>query len=75
MHQLTHDLIAGRTVPVKNGLTDALRKLDQILLKNYVRGDRKKAKRHEKKGPKRRRIQAKRWGNIFANEASTATPH
>ncbi|KAJ4469456.1 hypothetical protein C8J55DRAFT_564529 [Lentinula edodes] len=59
----------GRSANVKDGdLADALRRLDMILARNKVRKQLKLAERHEKKGPKRRRLESERWRRLFAHE-------
>ncbi|KAJ3867210.1 hypothetical protein EV359DRAFT_78776 [Lentinula novae-zelandiae] len=55
--------------PYSDGdLADAFRRLDMILARNKVRKQLKLAERHEKKGPKRRRLESERWRRLFAHE-------
>ncbi|KAJ4487983.1 hypothetical protein J3R30DRAFT_874905 [Lentinula aciculospora] len=61
----------GRSVKIVDGdLADAFRKLDMILARNKVRKQLKLAERHEKKGPKRRRLESERWRRLFAHEVT-----
>ncbi|KAJ7658635.1 hypothetical protein DFH06DRAFT_1195590, partial [Mycena polygramma] len=51
------DAYSGRSVKVKEGqFADAVRKFETILSKNQVKRTIRLTERHEKKGPKRRRI-------------------
>ncbi|KAJ3779340.1 hypothetical protein FB446DRAFT_710534 [Lentinula raphanica] len=60
---------AGRSVKIVDGdLADGFRRLDTILARNKVRKQLKLAERHEKKGPKRRRLESERWRRLFAQE-------
>ncbi|KDQ60845.1 hypothetical protein JAAARDRAFT_124269 [Jaapia argillacea MUCL 33604] len=59
----------GRSVKVVKGAVDeAYFKLIQIIKRNNVVGELRLAKRHEKRGVKRRRLESKRWRTQFANE-------
>ncbi|KAJ3923665.1 hypothetical protein F5877DRAFT_74182 [Lentinula edodes] len=65
----------GRSAHVVDGnLADAFRRLDMILARNKVRKQLKLAERHEKKGPKRRRLESERWRRLFAHEVSRQSP-
>ncbi|KAJ3883436.1 hypothetical protein F5051DRAFT_391466 [Lentinula edodes] len=66
---LVNDPYSGRSAHVVDGnLADAFRRLDMILARNKVRKQLKLAERHEKKGPKRRRLESERWRRLFAHE-------
>ncbi|KAF9069658.1 hypothetical protein BDP27DRAFT_1222037, partial [Rhodocollybia butyracea] len=59
----------GRSVRVTDGnLADSFAKLNNILSRNKVRQQLYLNNRHEKKGPKRRRLQSERWRRLFAHE-------
>ncbi|KIK59900.1 hypothetical protein GYMLUDRAFT_74349 [Collybiopsis luxurians FD-317 M1] len=59
----------GRSVDVIDGdIGGAFRRLDSILTRNMVRKQLKLTERHEKKGPKRRRLESERWRRLFAHE-------
>ncbi|KAJ7582738.1 hypothetical protein C8J56DRAFT_792164 [Mycena floridula] len=68
-HHPPNDTYSGRCVPVLNGrITDAFSKLDQILGKNLIRQTIHFRRRHEKPGPKMRRLKSERWRRLFAHE-------
>ncbi|KAJ6496655.1 hypothetical protein C8R47DRAFT_350116 [Mycena vitilis] len=63
------DAYSGRSVKVKEGqFADAVRKFETILSKNQVKRTIRLTERHEKKGPKRRRIKSQQWRKHFANQ-------
>ncbi|CAK5277426.1 unnamed protein product [Mycena citricolor] len=63
------DAYSGRSVNVPTGqFAEAVKKLDRILNRNRVRATLFAQQRHEKKGPKRRRIQATQWRHHFAHQ-------
>ncbi|KAJ3987308.1 hypothetical protein F5890DRAFT_811007 [Lentinula detonsa] len=67
--RITNDPYIGRSAKVVDGdLADAFKRLDMILARNKVRKQLKLAERHEKKGPKRRRLESERWRRLFAHE-------
>lgn len=47
---------------------DAYLRLNQILSRNKVKAQLRRAERHEKKGEKRRRLSSERWRRQFAHE-------
>ncbi|KAF9464675.1 hypothetical protein BDZ94DRAFT_1307667 [Collybia nuda] len=60
---------SGRCVQVMDGnVGDAYQRLNQILSRNKVRAQLRRAERHEKKGEKRRRLSSERWRRQFAHE-------
>ncbi|KAJ3937629.1 MAG: hypothetical protein NXY57DRAFT_1079884 [Lentinula lateritia] len=66
---LVNDPYSGHSSHVVDGdLADAFRRLDMILARNKVRKQLKLAERHEKKGPKRRRLESECWRWLFAHE-------
>ncbi|KAF7294955.1 Glycerol-3-phosphate o-acyltransferase [Mycena indigotica] len=68
-HHKIADAYSGRRVMVKNGnFNEAVRELDQILIRNRVRATLYANMRHEKKGVKRRRIHSEQWRKHFAAE-------
>ncbi|KAF5391386.1 hypothetical protein D9757_001913 [Collybiopsis confluens] len=59
----------GRSVDVVDGdVGKAFKRLDSILTRNMVRRELRLTERHEKKGPKRRRLESERWRRLFAHE-------
>ncbi|KAJ3998181.1 hypothetical protein F5050DRAFT_1746373 [Lentinula boryana] len=71
MGRINNDPYIGRSAKVVDGdLADAFKKVDMILARNKVRKQLKLAERHEKKGPKRRRLESERWRRLFAHEVS-----
>ncbi|KAF7338317.1 Glycerol-3-phosphate o-acyltransferase [Mycena venus] len=63
------DAYAGRSVKVRPGrFTEAVRDFERILVRNQVKFTYKATERHEKKGPKRRRIRSEQWRKHFANQ-------
>ncbi|KAJ7343509.1 hypothetical protein DFH08DRAFT_702802, partial [Mycena albidolilacea] len=60
---------SGRHVKVWQGkFAEAVRDFEKILARNRVRFTYRAAERHEKKGPKRRRIRSEQWRKHFANQ-------
>ncbi|KAJ3786624.1 hypothetical protein GGU10DRAFT_310658 [Lentinula aff. detonsa] len=69
MGRINNDPYIGRSARVVDGdLADAFKRVDMILARNKVRKQLKLAERHEKKGPKRRRLESERWRRLFAHE-------
>jgi ribosomal protein S21 len=70
-------LCIGRSVPRPHGDTvaNAYRKLSSIISRNNVRKELRMAERHEKKGPKRRRLSSERWRRRFAHEVCCSLLH
>ncbi|KAJ7905468.1 hypothetical protein B0H14DRAFT_2660394, partial [Mycena olivaceomarginata] len=63
------DAYSGRHVKVWQGkFAEAVRDFEKILARNRVRFTYRAAERHEKKGPKRRRIRSEQWRKHFANQ-------
>ncbi|KAJ7449784.1 hypothetical protein FB451DRAFT_1052620 [Mycena latifolia] len=63
------DPYQGRSVLVRNSnFAEAARELDKILARNKVRATLRATDRHEKKGPKRRRIKSEQWRKHFAHQ-------
>ncbi|KAJ7709931.1 hypothetical protein B0H17DRAFT_245040 [Mycena rosella] len=63
------DTYQGRSVQVLDGeFAEASRELEKILARNRVRGTIRAGARHEKKGPKRRRIKSEQWRKHFAHQ-------
>jgi hypothetical protein len=67
---LTTRHCTGRSVqkPRAETVANAYRKLSSIITRNNVRRELRMAERHEKKGPKRRRLSSERWRRRFAHE-------
>ncbi|KAF8212261.1 hypothetical protein K438DRAFT_1806248 [Mycena galopus ATCC 62051] len=60
---------SGRSVKVRTGkFAEAVREFEKILSRNSVRSTYRRAERHEKKGPKRRRIRSEQWRKHFAHQ-------
>ncbi|KAJ7097951.1 hypothetical protein B0H15DRAFT_772705 [Mycena belliarum] len=63
------DAYFGRSVKVSRGnFAEAAKTIDKILSLNRVRATIKATDRHEKKGPKRRRIKSEQWRKHFAHQ-------
>ncbi|KAJ7774801.1 hypothetical protein B0H16DRAFT_1450293 [Mycena metata] len=63
------DAYTGRSVYVNSGkFTEAVREFERILRMNTVRHTWISTARHEKKGPKRRRIRSEQWRKHFAHQ-------
>jgi ribosomal protein S21 len=61
--------VVGRSVPVANGdVETAYKRLGRILSMNTVVRELRAGERHEKVGPKRRRLRSERWRRRFAHE-------
>ena len=58
----------GRSIVVKYGFADSLKRLTQRLRANKVYHTWRYQMRHEKKGVKRRRLKSQRWRRHFADE-------
>lgn len=64
-----HTPFTGRSVMVRDGDTGtAYNRLRSILSRNNILREANMAKRHEKRGVKRRRLASERWRRVFANE-------
>ncbi|KZT32659.1 hypothetical protein SISSUDRAFT_972305, partial [Sistotremastrum suecicum HHB10207 ss-3] len=60
---------SGRSIQIKDGeLSSAWMYLQRILRDNNVRAEATAQQRHEKEGPKRRRLRSERWRRRFAEE-------
>lgn len=65
----------GRSVMVRDGDTGtAYNRLRSILSRNNILREANMAKRHEKRGVKRRRLASERWRRVFANEVPSFSP-
>ncbi|KAJ7172501.1 hypothetical protein C8R46DRAFT_894603 [Mycena filopes] len=61
--------VLGRSVQVKPGrFSEAVREFEKILRTNAVRHTWVSTQRHEKKGPKRRRIRSEQWRKHFSHQ-------
>jgi ribosomal protein S21 len=62
--------LTGRSVAVtgRDTVANAYRKLSSVISRNNVRKELRMGERHEKKGPKRRRLSSERWRRRFAHE-------
>ncbi|KAJ7658837.1 hypothetical protein DFH06DRAFT_1196060 [Mycena polygramma] len=66
--QLQNQPIADAYSVKEGQFADAVRKFETILSKNQVKRTIRLTERHEKKGPKRRRIKSQQWRKHFANQ-------
>ncbi|KAJ7046757.1 hypothetical protein C8F04DRAFT_1061638 [Mycena alexandri] len=63
------DAYTGRSVRVNSGkFAEAVREFERVLRTNTVRHTWVSTARHEKKGPKRRRIRSEQWRKHFAHQ-------